>query len=250
MFPWRKKKMQQVAQGVYFIPGQDGMMPDCHSYLIGEPASGDLSLVDAGMMGKKDYKIQSILKAGINLKDIKRVIMTHTHLDHMGCLPEILEDLTGAEIWMHKDEADPLEKGDESIAYCAEMFAQMIRTMFRKKPGDYCLKVARKLNGDETLEIGGMVWEAVHLPGHSPGGLGLYNPAGKILIPGDVVYADHAIGRFDFCGASGRALNDSLMTLAALDVDILLPGHNRIVNKLPKQYILETARTWEAHLVG
>ena len=74
-------------KGVYFIPGQDEFIPDAHVYVIGEPSSKDLSLVDAGLItGKGDYKIQSLQKMGIELADVKRVIMTHTHLDHIGCL--------------------------------------------------------------------------------------------------------------------------------------------------------------------
>ena len=241
--------MKQITEGVYFIPGQDGMIPDCHVYIIGKPSSGDLTLVDAGLMGKDDYKIKSILNAGIELSAIKRVIMTHTHLDHLGCLPEIMAKLGQAEVWIHADEAEPLEKGDERIAFGMKMFEGMVQTMFKKKPGAFKMKVDRKLAGDETLEIGGMVWEVIHVPGHSPGGIALYNPAEKILIPGDVVYADNAIGRFDFHGASGRDLNQSLLALSTLDVDILLPGHNRIVKNLPPRYILETEKQWEPYLV-
>ena len=146
--------MPQITEDVYFIPGQDGMIPDCHVYVIGRPSSGDLTLIDAGLMGKEDYKLKSILKAGIDLSDIKRVIMTHTHLDHMGCLPEIMKRLSQAELWMHIDEADPLEKGDERIAYGMDMFTDMVRTMYRKGPGAFNLKVDRKLAGDETFEIG------------------------------------------------------------------------------------------------
>ena len=83
--------MKQITASVYFIQGQDDMIPDSHVYLIGRPDSQDLTLVDAGLMGKGQYKIESIRKAGIQLTDIKRVIMTHTHLDHIGCLGEILE---------------------------------------------------------------------------------------------------------------------------------------------------------------
>jgi hypothetical protein len=70
----------------------------------------------------------------------------------------------------------------------------------------------------------------------------------KILIPGDVVYADHAIGRFDLYGADAPELKKSLMRLAELEVDILLPGHNQIVKGLPKGYILKTAKQWESYL--
>ena len=241
--------MKEITEGVWFIPGQDGMIPDCHVYLLGKRSSKDLTLVDAGLTGKDEYKLKSIQKAGIALSDIKRVIMTHTHLDHLGCLPEIMEQLTEAQLWIHRDEAVPLEKGDESIAFGMKMFEGMVQTMFGKKPGAFKMTTDRRLVGDETLEIGEMVWEVIHIPGHSPGGIALYNPAGKILIPGDVVYADHAIGRFDFHGASGRDLNQSLLALSTLEVKILLPGHNQIVKDLPHRYILETERQWEPYLV-
>jgi glyoxylase-like metal-dependent hydrolase (beta-lactamase superfamily II) len=80
------------------------------------------------------------------------------------------------------------------------------------------------------------------------GSIGLYHRPMKILIPGDVVYADYAIGRFDLYGAKASELRKSLMRLAELEVDILLPGHNQIVKNLPKGYILKTARQWEPYL--
>ena len=78
--------MIEVTEGVYFIQGQDEMIPDSHVYLIGMASSKDLTLVDAGLTGKGKYKLQSLTNAGIDLTSIKRIIMTHTHLDHIGCL--------------------------------------------------------------------------------------------------------------------------------------------------------------------
>jgi hydroxyacylglutathione hydrolase len=78
--------MPKITEEVFYIPGQDAFMPDSHAYVLGKPTSEDLSLVDAGLLGKGSYKIQSIQKAGIELSSIKRIIMTHTHLDHIGCL--------------------------------------------------------------------------------------------------------------------------------------------------------------------
>ena len=56
------------------------------------------------------------------------------------------------------------------------------------------------------------------------------------------------LGRFDLHGANGPQLKDSLMTLADLEVDILLPGHNRIVLDLPAGYISDTANQWAPYL--
>jgi len=240
--------MTEVAKGVSFIPGQDDFIPDSHVYVLGDPASQDLSLVDAGLVRKGKYKVGSIKKMGIDPSAIKRVIMTHTHLDHIGCLAEILGEIPGAELWVQTLEAEQLEQGDERTVHGMEMFRSMCEMQFGVKPGDFKFQVHRTLEGGESLDIGGMTWEVIHIPGHSMGGIALYNRPQKILIPGDVVYADYAIGRFDLYGADASELKKSLFTLAELEVDILLPGHNRIVQGLPAGYILQTAKQWEAYL--
>jgi len=238
----------QIAEGVYFIPGQDEFIPDSHAYILGKPSTKDLSLVDAGLMGKGQYKVDAIKEEGVDPSAIKRVIMTHTHLDHIGCLSEIKESIPQAELWVHRQESLPLEEGDERTVYGMDMFRSMCQAQYGIKPGAFRFQVNRKLEGGETLEIGGMSWEVLHIPGHSPGSIALYNAGEKILIPGDTVYADYAIGRFDLHGASGLRLRDSLLSLADLEVRILLPGHNRIMQEVPDGYIRDTARQWEPYL--
>ena len=239
---------KKVAEGVWFIEGRDDMIPDSHMYVLGDPSTGDLTLVDAGLMGKGRYKMDSLAGLGLDPAHVKRVIMTHTHLDHIGCLPELLGEIPGVELWVHTAEAGPLEQGDDRCVYGMSMFKSMCESQYRIGPGMFTFTVHRKLEGGETVHLGGMAWEVLHIPGHSPGSIGLYNPSGKILIPGDVVYADNAIGRFDLHGASGAQHRESLLTLAELSVDILLPGHNRIMEKVPRGYIEATARQWGPYL--
>ena len=241
--------MQKIVDGVYFIPGQDEMIPDSHVYIIGKPESNDLSMIDAGLMGKGGYKINAIQDFGIQLEDIKRIIMTHTHLDHIGCLSEIREKIPWTELWVHTVEAEPLEQGDDRTVYGMDMFKSMCQMQYGLKDGGFSFQVDKKLNGGETLEIGGMTWEVMHVPGHSAGSIALYAPEEKILIPGDVVYADYAIGRFDLHGANPKNHRESLLRLAELEVNILLPGHNRILEQVQDDYLKKTAEQWEAYLV-
>jgi hydroxyacylglutathione hydrolase len=238
----------QITDGIIFIPGQDEFIPDSHSYVIGLPSSNDLTLIDPGLMSKGRYKIEAMKNDGIDPSAIKRVIMTHTHLDHIGCLTEILEWIPQAELWVHRAEAMPLEQGDERTVYGMDMFRQMCQAQYGIKPGDFRFQVDRKLEGGVSLEIGGMAWDVVHIPGHSSGSIALYHAEDGILIPGDTVYADYAIGRFDLHGASGSQLRDSLNLLAGLEVRVLLPGHNRMMEQVPDGYIRDTARQWEPYL--
>jgi len=240
--------MTEVIEGIYHIPGQDEMIPDSHVYIIGDPSSQDLSLVDVGLSGKGPYKLSSIDNSGVKLKDIKRVIMTHTHFDHIGCFAEIKEQIPWVELWVHTAEAEELEQGDERTVYGMDMFQSMCQAQYNIEPGAFKFKVDRRLQDRETLEIGGMSWDVLSIPGHSQGSIALYHSSNRILIPGDTVYADYAIGRFDLHGADAMALKDSLMRLAELEVDTLLPGHNRIVRNLAAGYIFETAQQWAPYL--
>lgn len=240
--------MPKVTEHITFIPGQDEFLPDSHVYVIGQHDSKDLTLVDVGLVGKGAYKLKAIQEEGFSLANIRRVIMTHTHLDHIGCLGEIRQAIPGIELWVHTAEALSLEEGDERTVYGMEAFRSMCQTQFRLKPGDFTFSVNRKLQGGEKLNIGGLTWEVLHIPGHSLGSIALYDRMDKALIPGDVVYADFAIGRFDLHGASGPILRKSLAILAELDVKILLPGHNRIVRAAQPDYIRKTAREWESYL--
>ena len=96
--------MTKITESLFMIPGRDEMIPDAHVYLIGKPGSDDLSLVDAGLMGHGAYKLKEIASDGVKPADIKRIIMTHTHLDHIGCLKELLDAMSKAEVWVHENE--------------------------------------------------------------------------------------------------------------------------------------------------
>jgi hydroxyacylglutathione hydrolase len=240
--------MKHITESVCFIQGQDEFIPDAHAYVVGRPDTHDLTLVDAGLMGKGKYKLNAVQRMGIPLPDIRRVILTHTHLDHIGCLPEILRAIPGAEVWMHRQEADMLEQGDERAVYGMDMFQSLCQAQYGVAPGAFKTRLDRKLEGGDILDMGGERWEVFHIPGHSPGSIGLYHRENRILIPGDVVYADYAIGRFDLYGASGPRHRESLMALADLNVDILLPGHNRVMESVPPGYIRQTAEQWAPYL--
>ena len=240
--------MERVIDGIYFIPGRDVMIPDSHVYILGESHSHDLSMVDVGLIGRGEEKLEQIERAGIGLKDIKRIILTHTHFDHIGCIKEIIAGLTDVEVWVHGIEAECLERGDERIIHGNEMFAGFIRSQYGVKDGFYRLSVHRKLNQGDVLEIGGLRWEVLHIPGHSAGGIGLYNAKNKVLIPGDTVYADYNIGRFDLYSADGNHLRHSLERLAQLDAEVLLPGHNRILKEGARESIRETLVRWKQYL--
>jgi len=81
------------------------------------------------------------------------------------------------------------------------------------------------LKGGEIL--GG--FEVIHTPGHTPGGICLYDPVSKILFSGDTVFQDGSFGRTDLYGGNTKKLIDSIKKLTQLDVSIMYPGHGDAV---------------------
>lgn len=242
--------IQRVIEGVQWIPGRDRFIPDSHVYVIGMPDANDYSLIDCGLLDMGSYKLEELEQAGVPLKQVKRIIMTHTHLDHIGCLPEILEAIPDAEVWVHRDEAVYLERGDPSIVFGNSMFESMLQSQYNVPKDLFTIKVHRKLEGGEDLVLGGIPFEVIHVPGHSMGSIGLFNKEHKLFISGDTIYADGAIGRYDLVSADPAELKRSLEKIADLGVDILLPCHNRIVNGGAEPMVDNTVRQWAALLGG
>ncbi len=236
--------IEHVIDGIRWIPGRDKFLPDSHVYVIGKPESHEITLIDCGLMEMGSYKLEALEQSNTSLEDVKRIILTHTHMDHIGCLRELLEALPGAELWVHESEASYLERGDSRIVFGNRMFESMIKSQYVLKDDSFTFRVDRKLQGGETIELGGIEMEILHLPGHSCGSIGLYSKSHRLLISGDTIYADGAIGRYDLFSADAAALKVSLEFIASLDIDVLLPCHNRIVRSGANPMIANTVRQW------
>jgi hydroxyacylglutathione hydrolase len=242
--------IERVTDGVRWIPGKDKFLPDSHMYVIGLDGSEDYTLIDCGLMEMGPYKLEELKNGGIEPAHVKRIVMTHTHLDHVGCLPEILAAIPHAEVWVHRDEAASLEKGDARIVFGNAMFESMIRGQYQIGKDFFTIKVHRKLEGGEKLDLGGVPFTVIHLPGHSIGSIGLFNEERRLFISGDTIYADGAIGRYDLESADPAQLRRSLDIIANLGIDMLLPCHNRIVKSGADPMIKNTVRQWAPLLGG
>jgi len=122
------------------------------------------------------------------------ILITHGHWDHLGGVAELAEG-TGAPVYMAEDERALLENlpdlvppGVPARGYTADTF----------------------LKGDETLELAGITFETLRVPGHSPGHLAFY--ADGCLFSGDVLFAG-SVGRTDLPGADPDTLVESLRML-------------------------------------
>jgi glyoxylase-like metal-dependent hydrolase (beta-lactamase superfamily II) len=184
---------------------------DANAYLV-----DDSILIDVGMDGSS---ILSELKKNIKLSDLKTIILTHCHYDHSGGAGEIAL-ATGAKIAIHKDDGILLK---DSTATASKLFG----------------KKAPEIKPDILLK-GGEIFgslEIIHTPGHTPGGICLYDGATGILFSGDTVFEDGSFGRTDLYGGDQGDLIESIRRLTLLDVRTMYPGHGDIVSNNANEQI-------------
>jgi glyoxylase-like metal-dependent hydrolase (beta-lactamase superfamily II) len=123
------------------------------------------------------------------------ILITHGHWDHLGGVADLAE-ATGAPVYMAEDERALLEnlpdlvpEGVIARSYTADTF----------------------LRGDETLELAGIEFETLRVPGHSPAHLAYH--ADGCLFSGDVLFAG-SVGRTDLPGADWETLVESIRMLS------------------------------------
>jgi hydroxyacylglutathione hydrolase len=121
------------------------------------------------------------------------VLVTHTHYDHIGGVADLAEE-TGAPVYISEAEAPVLARPDD----------------FYPGIGIRPWDAEQKLAGDETLELAGITFETLPVPGHSPGHLAFH--ADGALFSGDVLFAG-SVGRTDLPFSDWDTLVESIRTL-------------------------------------
>lgn len=147
-----------------------------YSYLV---TGKQLCLVDTGTVGGEHYIVSALSEMGFSVKDIKLVINTHEHPDHVGGNTFFKENAQ-PRFACHADAARWIES---------------LEIQFKERPvhGFYSLagqsvQVHQKLqDGDEIDLGGGTSLKVIFTPGHSPGSISLFCPQDGSLIVGDAI---------------------------------------------------------------
>jgi hydroxyacylglutathione hydrolase len=176
-------------------------------FIVGRESTGEGIVIDPG--GNSEEISHAIDDTGL---DIKIIVLTHGHSDHIAALREI-QDKTGAGVAIHIEDADFLE-GHGSYS---SQFGISYRTPHPPE---------RLLREGDKIDISGISFTVIHTPGHTPGSICLLTDFG--VFTGDTIFR-RGIGTTLMPGSSRPQLLDSirkkLMVLS--DDTVIYPGHGR-----------------------
>jgi len=149
-------------------------------------------------------------------------VASHTHFDHIGSHHEFEER------WVHIAEAailaDPRNDWTLADRYATdEMFDRLPQGW---DAGKYRVQPAppqRLLQHGELVDLGDRVFEVIHTPGHSPGGIGLFESASGVFFSGDIIYDGPLID--DAYHSNPEDYAATLQHLRALNVSVVHGGH-------------------------
>ncbi len=215
--------VEEIVSGVYGI----GMGYVNAFFIVGEDG---LTLVDSGLAKKKDTILGAVAGAGRQPQDLKHILITHHHIDHIGSLAA-LKEATGAKCYVHPADS-PIVRGDEPQpgpnpgSLLGKLAGPLLSRMSPPAPpADVDVEVA---DGEELPLAGGI--KAVHTPGHTPGHLSFLLPSKNVLFVGDaaanMLRLGLPIGMFT---ADREQAKESIGKLAALEFDVACFGHGRVL---------------------
>jgi glyoxylase-like metal-dependent hydrolase (beta-lactamase superfamily II) len=182
---------------------------DCNQYLVKDPKQNGFDLVDAGLGTDFDHVLKQVA-AVMDPKRVRRVVVTHEHLDHVNGLPHWRQ--MGAKLVAPRGVAAKLHDGRDPTS---EMFGRRIVR----------LAVDDVVGDGDHVQLGDRDFAVLETPGHSPGSSCYWDERSGTLFSGDTLFAEGGIGRFDFPDSSLPRLHESVLRLGKLPVRVLHAGH-------------------------
>ncbi len=176
-----------------------------NTYLAVDEKTNEGFIVDPG--GYNKVLTKEVRDNDVN---IKYIILTHGHSDHICGVNEHKAEFPDAKIVAYKDEEAMLENPNQSPGFGVP----------------YSTKADILVSDGDELKVGDVTLKFIHTPGHTEGGMCIYVKEAKALFSGDTLFRQ-SIGRTDFPGGSYKEIMDSIRKKLFLlpDDTNVFPGH-------------------------
>lgn len=223
--------MIQLFDDLFLIENKLG----ANVYLIDNGDSFDL--IDSAMFKETSKLVSQIEANGYKIKNLKTIILTHCHCDHIGGAYDLVKQ-SNAKVAAHQDDIKYILQQDIISGSYHNMMIQEQKYM--KKFDCVLPKIDIVLtDGDFINSLGGL--QIIHVPGHTPGSIALYQPERKIMFFGDVIRNKEKKGlvvgepaKFNF---DTKRTIDDYRKLVKHQIEYALFGHGKpVIKDASKQF--------------
>ncbi|WP_039805348.1 MBL fold metallo-hydrolase [Nocardia araoensis] len=226
-------KIDQVSHSVYAVAGTNV------NWALIDDGSG-VTVIDAGYPADTADVLDSIRQIGRRLADVRAVLITHAHLDHIGAIPTLIEHV-----------GMPVYTGAEEVRHAKREYLQqitpvgMLKQLATGRGRRWVAHTLRAVHGHIGMAIpqaqavepatlaalpGGLV--AIPTPGHTSGHTAYLMPAESVLFSGDALVTGHPLRRHAGPQLLPAVFNhdkaltyDTATNLARVHAHTLVPGH-------------------------
>ncbi|WP_405904165.1 MBL fold metallo-hydrolase [Streptomyces sp. NBC_00656] len=251
---WQDKVMppvERVSDGLWSIPVPIPRNPLRYVLVYALECREGLVLIDAGWDDDVSWRAltEGVGAIGYDIKDVRAVLVTHHHPDHLGLAGRVRE-ASGAWVALHALDAAVVRTRSAAVG-----LAEGIRTHLELHgvPADEARRTVEALNvgrspeapvadvlleDGEAIRLPGLDLKVIWTPGHSPGHSCFYQPDRRLLFSGDHVLPRITPQIAVYAQTQGDPLADFLRSLQRLDrfaVDEVLPAHEYRFRGLDKR---------------
>ncbi|GAK51759.1 hypothetical protein U14_03004 [Candidatus Moduliflexus flocculans] len=208
--------MRQITSDVYMLE-HIGPAP---AFLLVSPKG--LTLIDTGVPGKINTLIAEIEATQHTLAEVKQIVLTHCHTDHVGNVAEIVKR-TQAKVIAHRDDV-PYILQQQTLPALSPL-KKLIFGLVDRVVKTHIARVDMPVADGETIDaLGGL--RVIHVPGHTPGSMALYQSERKIMFFGDTMFNERGLKVSPkIFNVDTAKVKDAAHKLAAHDIEIACFGH-------------------------
>lgn len=192
---------------------------DSNVYLL----KGDRNVLIDTSTGISPRMMIENIHAILGSASLDMIILTHCHGDHIGGMYALMDEF-GCEAYAFPPDSQYIRENNDRY-----ILGSLLGTT-------HTIANVNDLQNGQVIDIGSHRLRVIHTPGHTAGGICLYDELGHDLFSGDMLFLN-GVGRTDFPSGSFSDLRESLNLISNIEIRGLYPGHGNCSEQYGSDYV-------------